>query len=158
MEPEGSLPHSQVPATCPYPHQARSSPYPHIALPEDPILPSTPRSPKWSLSLRFPHQTPAQASPLPHTRYTTALKLASFPHSEKPKRQLYSSDVLLSFKTASFCGRHSSVRRLDCKLDDRRIDGSIPGRREAFYLPYRAPTMSATQPQTNRKRRLFSAG
>ena len=28
MEPEGSLPHSQVPATCPYPQPARSSPYP----------------------------------------------------------------------------------------------------------------------------------
>jgi hypothetical protein len=36
MEPEGSLPHSQVPATCPYPEPARSSPYPHIALPEHP--------------------------------------------------------------------------------------------------------------------------
>ena len=32
MEPEGSLPHSQVPATCPYPEVARSSPYPHIPL------------------------------------------------------------------------------------------------------------------------------
>ena len=28
MEPEGSLPHSQVPATCPYPEPAPSSPYP----------------------------------------------------------------------------------------------------------------------------------
>ena len=28
MEPEGSLPHSQVPATCSYPEAARSSPYP----------------------------------------------------------------------------------------------------------------------------------
>ena len=28
MEPEGSLPHSQVPATCPYPEPAGSSPYP----------------------------------------------------------------------------------------------------------------------------------
>jgi len=36
MEPEGSLPYSQVPATCPYPEPARSSPYPHIPLPEDP--------------------------------------------------------------------------------------------------------------------------
>jgi len=30
MEPEGSLLHTQVPATCPYPEPARSSPYPHI--------------------------------------------------------------------------------------------------------------------------------
>ena len=36
MEPKGSLPHSQVPATCTYPKPARSSPYPHISLPEDP--------------------------------------------------------------------------------------------------------------------------
>ena len=35
MEPEGSLPHSQVPATCPYPVPARSSPYHHIPLLED---------------------------------------------------------------------------------------------------------------------------
>ena len=31
------------------------------------ILPSTPGSPKWSLSLKFPHQNPLYASPLPHT-------------------------------------------------------------------------------------------
>jgi hypothetical protein len=36
MEPEGSLPHSQEPATCPYPEPARSSSYPHIPLPDDP--------------------------------------------------------------------------------------------------------------------------
>jgi len=36
MEPEGSLPPSQVPATCPYPGLARFSLYPHIPLPEDP--------------------------------------------------------------------------------------------------------------------------
>jgi len=35
MEPEGSLPYSQVPDICPYPDPARSSPYPHIPLPED---------------------------------------------------------------------------------------------------------------------------
>ena len=36
MEPEGSLPHSQVPATCPYPEPDHSTPYPHILLHEDP--------------------------------------------------------------------------------------------------------------------------
>jgi len=36
MEPEGSLPHSQVPATYPYPEPDLSSPCPHIPLPEDP--------------------------------------------------------------------------------------------------------------------------
>jgi len=35
MEPEGSLPLSQVPATCPYPEPDRSKPYSHIPLPED---------------------------------------------------------------------------------------------------------------------------
>jgi len=39
------------------------------------ILPSMPRSPKWSPSLRFPHQNPAQASPLPHRCY--------MPHSSR---------------------------------------------------------------------------
>jgi hypothetical protein len=33
------------------------------------ILPSTPGSPQWSLSLRFPHQNPIHASLLPHLRY-----------------------------------------------------------------------------------------
>jgi hypothetical protein len=37
MEPEGSLQHSQVPATFLYPEPARSSPYPRIPLPEDPL-------------------------------------------------------------------------------------------------------------------------
>ena len=36
MEPDVSLPHWQVPATCPFPEPARSSPHPHIPLPEDP--------------------------------------------------------------------------------------------------------------------------
>jgi len=33
------------------------------------ILPSTPGSPKWALSFKFPRQNPVYASPLPHTRY-----------------------------------------------------------------------------------------
>ena len=33
------------------------------------ILPSTPGSPKWPLSLRFPHQNPVYTSTISHTRY-----------------------------------------------------------------------------------------
>ena len=36
MEPEGSLPHSQQPATCSYPEPAQSSPRLHIPPPKDP--------------------------------------------------------------------------------------------------------------------------
>jgi len=36
MEPEGSLPCSQVPATCLYPEPAGSGLYPYILLHEDP--------------------------------------------------------------------------------------------------------------------------
>ena len=72
MEPKGSLPHSQVPATCPYPEPAQSITNPHTPRPEDPsyiIFPSTPGSSKWRLSLRFPYQNPVYASSLPHTCY-----------------------------------------------------------------------------------------
>jgi hypothetical protein len=36
MEPEGSSPHSQAHAICPYPELPPSSPHTHIPLPEDP--------------------------------------------------------------------------------------------------------------------------
>jgi len=44
MEPEGSLPHSQIPATCPYPEPDRSSPSPtsyFLKIDLNIILPST---------------------------------------------------------------------------------------------------------------------
>jgi len=72
MDPKGSLPHSHVPAPVPILSQLHSvhTPTSHfLRIQLNIILPSTPRSPKWSLSLRFPHQTPVYAIPLPHTRY-----------------------------------------------------------------------------------------
>jgi hypothetical protein len=98
-EPEVSLPHSQVPATCPYPEPARSSPYPphptsrrsililfhHLQL----GLPS-------GLSLRFPHQNPAYTSPLPHTRYRPRPSHSSrFYHPKKIGRGVQISKLLI---------------------------------------------------------------
>ena len=37
MEPEGSSPHSQAPATCPYPEPAQSSPHSLLPPPEGPV-------------------------------------------------------------------------------------------------------------------------
>jgi hypothetical protein len=69
MQPEGSLLCSQETAICPYPSHIN----PVHAHPTDLISISILSSylclclPKWSLSLRFTHQTPVCTYPLPHT-------------------------------------------------------------------------------------------
>jgi hypothetical protein len=61
---------------CPPPESIMSQPNPfhtptwqflkiHLNI----ILPSTPGSPQWSLSFRFPHRNPVHASPLPRPSY-----------------------------------------------------------------------------------------
>ena len=60
MEPEGSLPHSQEPTTCPYPQPYGSIPCPPSPLSKihlNIIFSSTPGSFKWPSSLRFPTKT-----------------------------------------------------------------------------------------------------
>ena len=44
------------------------------------ILSSTPGSSEWSLALRFFHQNPVYASPLPHTCYVTRPSHSQFNH------------------------------------------------------------------------------
>jgi hypothetical protein len=59
QEPVGSSPHSQEPATGPYPGLAESSPHPQASLPKihsDPILPPTPWSSEWSVSFELSHK------------------------------------------------------------------------------------------------------
>ena len=52
------------------PVHAPTSPF--LKMPLNIILPSTPGSPKWSLSFRFPYQNSVYASPLPRTRKWSA--------------------------------------------------------------------------------------
>ena len=68
MEPKGSLPHSQVPPPVPILRQLDSvhTPTSHfLNIHLNITFPSTPGSSKWSVSLRFPHQSHLHASALP---------------------------------------------------------------------------------------------
>jgi hypothetical protein len=72
MEPERSLPHSQVSATYLYSEPAQCSPYPHTLLHDDPFY-YYPTIYAWVspvvLSLRHPYKNPVHASPLLHPSF-----------------------------------------------------------------------------------------
>jgi hypothetical protein len=70
MEPKGSLPRSQVYLSLSIPSQRNPAHTPtscSLKIHQNIIFPSTPGSPQWFLSYRFPHQNPVHASSLPHS-------------------------------------------------------------------------------------------
>ena len=71
------------------------------------IPPSTSGFPKWSLSLRFPHQNPEYTFPLPHMRY-----LPCPSHSSRRKYTVHAKFYLnvKLYRTAEFCASNSNSK------------------------------------------------
>ena len=88
-----SLPHWQQLATCPCPESDQSSscpPYHFLKIRFDIILPSTPRTSKWSFPRKFLHQT--QYAPLFHTCYMN--RQSHFPLFDHPKNILWTVKII----------------------------------------------------------------
>ena len=117
MVPEGSLPHSQVPATCPYPEPARSSPHPHIPLPENPSLYYSPIYAWVFQTVSFPQVSPPKPyiplSP-PHTHYMPRPPHTSRTILGEQYRSLNSS--LGSFHAEYYLNRSRNTEIIGTKL------------------------------------------
>jgi len=91
------------------------------------ILPSTPFSPKWPLSLRFPHQNPVYASLFTQTRYLPRQSHSSrFYHPNNigwEYRSLNSSlcSFLHSLVTSFLLGRNNLLNALFCNARSQRF-------------------------------------
>jgi len=77
-KPKVLLPYSQVPTTCPYPEPVHT-PRPHLSVFHlNIILTSTPRSPQWSLSVRFsPAKHCTCLSPQPYALHAPPISFYS---------------------------------------------------------------------------------
>ena len=81
MKPEGSLPHSQVRVTCPYPQPAHSNPYRHNPLPGDPSWYYPPIYAWFSPEVSFPQASPPKPcthlSPPPYAPHALPISFVS---------------------------------------------------------------------------------
>jgi len=115
MESEGSLPHSQQTATCPYPEPVRSSPCPtfhFLKIYLNIIPPSMRRSSNWSLSLRFPPK-PVYTALLPHKCYMPRPSHFSFfDHANKMRTTLKILISKITYKQLSYDRSISNLSRL----------------------------------------------
>ena len=152
MWPEYALPHSQQPTTCPYPEPDKSSPFPpshFLKIQLNIVLPSTPGSSKWSLSLMFPHQNPVYASPLPHTCTSLAhSRIISFWHRRLTKKNFTLQTHSLIFLYACFikliCFEWSKLVTTPNRAFAGRNSGStgVFIKPEDAFLAYKGPPIS----------------
>ena len=83
---KSSLQHSQNRTGSPYPQadQSNHAPIEFLKVRVNIILPSTPMSSKWSLSVRFPHHKPVKTSPVVPIRATCLAYLFLFDFRNPP--------------------------------------------------------------------------
>ena len=95
------------------------------------ILPPTPGSSKWSLSLRYPHHNPVCTDPLPHTCYTPRpFHSSRFDHPKNIGWAVWSVDIniaicysevrvsITSTETLKPATKHVSTQKHDCSLGE----------------------------------------